>query len=106
LNTLVNKKGLNKDLILREEMALERTKMAQYRTFLSFVRSALYFPVAGITMHQAMDISFGLHLQWGGIILGLLILLAGVAFYINSEKKIKKYGTFIGNYPLEIDDDE
>ena len=95
------KRKINKDLILREEMALERTKMAQYRTFLAFVRSALYFPVAGITMHQAMDISFGLELQWGGILIGFIILGIGIIFHINGKKKVKKYASFIGNYPID-----
>ena len=100
------KKKINKDLILREEMALERTKMAQYRTFLAFVRSALYFPVAGITMHQAMDIPFGVHLQTWGIIIGILILVAGVIFTVNARKKVKIYSSFIGNYPIPGDEDD
>ncbi len=34
---------INKDLILRERVAVERTVMANQRTFLSFLRSSLYF---------------------------------------------------------------
>jgi putative membrane protein len=93
-----NKKLINKDIILREELALERTKMAQYRTFLAFLRTALYFPVAGISMHQALDLTYGIYLQWIGIILGLFILFGGIIFYIVSGKRIKKYGKSIGNY--------
>jgi putative membrane protein len=97
---LENTKTLNKDLILREEMALERTKMAQYRTFLSFLRSALYFPVAGVSMHQAMDISFGLYLQWGGILMGITIISAGFVFLYRANKKNIIYKSAIGNYPI------
>ena len=90
------KKLINKDLILREELALERTRMAQYRTFLAFIRTALYFPVAGISMNQALDLSYGIHLQWIGIILGLFILMGGLIFYYISGKRIKKHSDSIG----------
>ena len=45
----MNQKVINKDLILREKLAIERTVMANDRTFLSFVRTALYFAIAGIS---------------------------------------------------------
>ena len=88
---------LNKDLILRENLAIERTKMAQYRTLLAFIRTALYFPVAGISMHQALDIPFGIYLQWAGIIIGCTIMFAGLLFYKRSGKKIKDQSGYIGN---------
>lgn len=91
---------INKDLILRENLAIERTKMAQYRTFLAFVRTALYFPVAGISMHQALDISYGIYIQWIGISLGILILAAGIIFYIRAKGRLIKQAKQIGNYTL------
>ncbi len=92
---------VNKDLILREELAIARTKMAAYRTFLSFLRTALYFPVAGISMHQGLDISYGIHIQWVGITIGIIILLCGVIFFIRSAKKIKAQTKFIGDYTIQ-----
>ena len=90
--------ALNKDLILREELALERTRMAQYRTFLSFLRTALYFPVAGISMHQALTISYGIYLQWAGIVIGISILTAGLIFYQLLGKRIQQYSANVGGY--------
>lgn len=92
---------VNKDLILREELAIERTKMAQYRTFLAFIRTALYFPVAGISMNQALDISYGTHIQWTGIVIGVFILTAGIIFFIRSSGKIAVQARHIGNYKVE-----
>jgi len=94
----------NADLILREKMALDRTRMANYRTFLSFLRTSLYFPVAGISMHQALTISFGKYLQLGGILIGLIILIAGLAFYFFSAKRHRRYGTSIGSHFLAEED--
>ena len=43
---------LNKDLILRENLAIERTDMAIDRTLLAFVRTSLYFAIAGMTLNS------------------------------------------------------
>lgn len=94
---------INKDLILRENLALERTKMAQYRTALAFARTALYFPVAGISMNQALDISYGPTMQWLGIFVGLLIFALGGVFYFRASKRINQQSQQIGNYTLMED---
>jgi putative membrane protein len=38
-----NQKSINKDLILRERLALQRTVLANQSTFLAFLRTAMYF---------------------------------------------------------------
>lgn len=37
---------MNKDLVLREYLAIERTKLANERTLLTYIRTGLYFLVA------------------------------------------------------------
>ncbi len=88
--------NFNSDLILREKMALERTKMANYRTLLAFLHTSLYFPVAGISMHQALSISYGKYLQMAGIIIGSFILAAGLIFYFSAAKQLKVFDGSIG----------
>jgi putative membrane protein len=44
-------KAINKDLILRERLALQRTILANQSTFLSFLRTSLYFLIAGRFKH-------------------------------------------------------
>ena len=43
---------LNKDLILRERLAVERTDMAIDRTLPAFIRTALYFAIASMTVNR------------------------------------------------------
>ena len=50
---------INKDLILRERLALERTIMTNNTTLLAFIRTSLYFAVAGLTLNNLLDIRFG-----------------------------------------------
>ena len=47
-----NSANINKDLILREKLAIERTAMAIDTTLLSFIRTSLYFAVAGLTVNS------------------------------------------------------
>jgi len=49
---------MNKDLILREYLAIERTKMANQRTLLTYIRTGLYFLIAGSTLGAFLDTQF------------------------------------------------
>ena len=55
----------NKDLILRERLAIERTTMANDTTLLAFIRTALYFYVAGLSINQLLRVQYGLILEVG-----------------------------------------
>lgn len=54
---------LNRDLILRENLAIERTDMAIDRTLLAFVRTSLYFAIAGMTLNSLLILSYGFYLE-------------------------------------------
>ena len=49
---------MNKDLVLREYLAIERTKLANERTLLTYIRTGLYFLVAGSTLGYVVDSPF------------------------------------------------
>ena len=50
------KKAVNKDLILRERLALQRTILANQTTVLAFIRTAMYFFVAGLSTRNLLKI--------------------------------------------------
>lgn len=98
-------KRINKDLILRERLAMERTDMAIDRTLLSFIRTALYFAIAGMTIHGFMSEYFG---GWVVLLFGImaaLILLVGIYKYRQQKRKLKENEKHIGDYKLEWEDD-
>lgn len=96
---------INKDLILREKLAIERTDMAIDRTLLSFVRTSLYFVIAGMTVNSLLKVSYGLWVEIIFWILGICILIIGIIKYRFQKKKLKDAGKHIGNYKLEWEDD-
>jgi len=76
---------MNKDLILRENLAIQRTIMANQTTFLSFIRTSMYFLVAGLSVQNIVQfntIGWAIYLFYGMSILGLFI---GVLNYFSQK---------------------
>jgi putative membrane protein len=91
---------INKDLVLREQLALQRTIMANQRTFLSFLRTSLYFAVAGLSIKTLVEIK---QENIVAIVLwtfSFLLLAAGTISFFIQRKKIEKSRQQIGFYKL------
>lgn len=87
---------MNKDLILREYLAIERTRLANETTLLAYIRTGLYFLVAGSTLGQVVDTEFWKIAGLPLIGIGLLIVLTGVISFIKLKKAITKSRKNIG----------
>lgn len=84
------------EIILRDYLALERTRLANERTLLSYIRSSLYLLLGGIAFLQLQG--FG-DLKWLGYVSlafsGLFIVI-GIARFHHLRSKLKRY-----HYPPE-----
>jgi len=89
---------LNKDLILRENLAIERTDMAIDRTLLAFVRTSLYFAIAGMTLNSLLNLSYGWYLEIAFWIIALLIFFIGLYKFYHQKQKLRNNRKHIGNY--------
>ncbi|MBA2499361.1 MAG: DUF202 domain-containing protein [Chitinophagaceae bacterium] len=94
-------KQVNKDLILRENLAIERTSMAIERTFLSYLRTSLYFSIAGITINHFLTLSYGRLLEIGFWIIAFIILGFGFYRLMDQRRKLNDNRKHIGNYLLD-----
>ncbi|TYA52473.1 DUF202 domain-containing protein [Formosa maritima] len=65
----------DEEVILRDYLAIERTRLANERTLLSYVRSSLYLLLGGIAFFQLKEFA---NFQ----VLGLLSLLFSALFFI------------------------
>ena len=92
---------MNKDLILREKLALQRTILANQTTFLSFLRTSMYFLIAGLSVKNLLEIENSLLIQSGLFIVSFVILVLGVVKYFKHKKSILENKKHIGNYQLE-----
>jgi len=93
--TFTSKFQHHDEIILRDYLALERTKLANERTLLSYIRSSLYLLLGGIAIIQLEGFESIKFL--GYISLGLTILLAiiGVYRFQKLNRQLKLYYTQI-----------
>lgn len=88
---------MNKDLVLREYLAVERTKLAAETTFLAYIRTGLYFLVAGSTLESFVDTTFVEIIGIPLIAIGMLTMIGGYVRYRKVKKAINLSKQNIGN---------
>ena len=93
---------MNKDLVLREYLAIERTRLANERTLLTYIRTGLYFLVAGSTLGHLIDTTFWEMMGLPIIIIGAMITAYGVVRFVRMGRQIEKSKKYVGNASLEF----
>ncbi|WP_373494642.1 DUF202 domain-containing protein [Aquiflexum sp.] len=81
----------NNELIVRDYLARQRTKLANDRTLLSYIRTALYFLVSGTALMEVNALSHIRHLGYLGFALSLGMLLLGFYSFFRVKKKLRKH---------------
>lgn len=92
---------MNKDLILREKLALQRTILANQSTFLAFLRTSMYFLVAGVSINNLTTIKQGRTIEIIFIIISVGLFLFGLINFLIHKKKINESENHIGDYKME-----
>ncbi|MBT1703729.1 DUF202 domain-containing protein [Chryseosolibacter indicus] len=88
---------MNKDLVLREYLAIERTKLANETTLLAYIRTGLYFVVAGSTLGHLIDTLFWKLTGVPLIAIGIFVMLMGILKYKRVRKHIEASRQNVGN---------
>jgi putative membrane protein len=94
-------KAINKDLILRERLALQRTILANQSTFLAFLRTSMYFLIAGLSLKNLLKIENSTAIEIGLFIVSFAIFVIGIVNYFKHKKSILENKKHIGDYQLE-----
>nr|WP_314897736.1 DUF202 domain-containing protein [uncultured Flavobacterium sp.] len=95
------KKAMNKDLILREKLALQRTVLANQSTFLAFLRTSMYFLIAGLSLRNLLKVENSLLIEIALFITSFVIFVLGTLNYFKHKKSISENKKHIGDYQLE-----
>lgn len=96
-----NQKGINKDLILRERLAIQRTILANQSTFLAFLKTSMYFLIAGLSLKNVLKIENSIIIEIVLFSVSGIILLIGLVNYFKHKKSILENKKNIGDYQLE-----
>lgn len=81
----------NKEIILRDYLALERTRLANERTLFSYIRTALYLILGGIAFMEMEDFKAIKWLAPVCFVLSIMILITGIIKYFVMKKRLKKF---------------
>lgn len=94
-------KQINKDLILRERLALQRTILANQSTFLAFLRTSMYFFIAGLSLESLLKIENSFMIEGFLFISSFVIFCIGLINYFKCKKMILENEKHIGDYQME-----
>lgn len=78
-------------LILRDHLALERTRLANERTFMAYIRSALYLVIGGLALTQVKGHG---DLHWVGfmaLVLSFIFTVIGTVRFHILRKQLDSY---------------
>lgn len=87
----IDKSQEEPELILRDYLAIERTKLANVRTLFAYIRTSLYLLTAGIGILQIESISRLHWLAWICVITGIILFFFGFILYFQMKNQLKKY---------------
>lgn len=91
-------------IILRDHLALQRTKLANERTLLTYVRSALYLIIAGIAFLGMEDFRGMPYIGITCLGVSIIILIIGFVRFTQLKKQLNKIYKLPD--PEENEDDE
>lgn len=79
------------EIILRDYLALERTKLANERTLLAYIRSSLYMILGGIAFLQLKDFEGTRWVGYATLGVSVIILLIGIYRYLQIKYRLSEY---------------
>jgi putative membrane protein len=80
------------DLILRDELAIDRTSLANERTLLAYLRSAVSLVIAGMTIMHFSSVGWFWAVGLACLPLGVIVGVIGVARYVTMRRSIGSIG--------------
>lgn len=78
------------EIILRDHLAMERTKLANERTLLSYIRSSLYLMVGGLAILGMKDFEEIRYVGYFSLVLSVIILIIGVTRFVQLKGHLKR----------------
>ena len=80
----------DQEVILRDYLAIERTRLANERTLLSYVRSSLYLLLGGIAFFQLKNFPDFKYLAILSLVFSAIFLIIGIYRFALLKRSLKK----------------
>jgi putative membrane protein len=86
----LNTYNSGEEMILRDYLALDRTKLANERTFLAYMRTVIGLVASGVALNEIVQIAWAHVLGWICLALAPVCLFFGVFHFIKMKLKMDK----------------
>nr|WP_229720434.1 DUF202 domain-containing protein [Winogradskyella helgolandensis] len=80
----------DQQVILRDYLAIERTRLANERTLLSYIRSSLYLLLGAIALYQLKEFANFQYLALTAIVFSVVFFIIGVYRFTLLKKSLKR----------------
>lgn len=77
------------EALIREHLALERTKLANERTLLSYTQASMYFLLGGLALIQLKDLEKMHYIGYLALGLSVIFITVGIWRFIVLKNKMK-----------------
>ncbi|TXE19174.1 DUF202 domain-containing protein [Psychroserpens burtonensis] len=77
-------------VILRDYLAIERTRLANERTLLSYIRSSLYLLLGAIAFFQLKDFTNFKYLALTALVFSALFFIIGIYRFLLLKRSLKR----------------
>jgi putative membrane protein len=102
---LTNPYENREEIILRDHLAIERTRLSNERTLLSYIRTSLYLMLGGIAFLGMQGLEEIKVMGYFSLSLSFIILVIGIARFFQLKKQIKKmYDPLVKKHIEEVID--
>nr|MBI1231730.1 DUF202 domain-containing protein [Cytophagales bacterium] len=81
---------MEEELIVRDFLARQRTKLANDRTLLSYIRTSLYFVVSGTALIKVEDLDNVKDLGYISFLISIMLVVLGFYNYFRLRRKLKR----------------
>jgi putative membrane protein len=79
----------------REILALERTKLANERTLLAYIRASLYLLLGGLALLQLRDFQQIHWLGYFALVICVLFLMVGITRFVMLKRRLYKWNAIL-----------
>lgn len=86
------------EIILRDYLAIERTKLANERTLLSYIRASLYLVIGGIAFLGMEELEEIKNVGIAALCISITMLIIGIIRFYQLNRQLKKLYRPVKNY--------
>ncbi|HYD89945.1 MAG TPA: DUF202 domain-containing protein [Flavobacterium sp.] len=80
-----------KEIILRDYLALERTRLSNWRNFLAYITTSLHLIIGAIALFEVEGLARIKYLGYFAIALSVIIMVFGTLNFVALRKKLKDF---------------